>query len=95
MAEDKRATIEAQWRQIDSLALLSEALNFDFGSMPMDQPFTDEQLDNVFQQIAFYDASKHGIKNRLIANLWLSTPCEDCVEVANSCPLGQLLSEPL
>jgi len=47
MAEDKRALIEAQWKELDSLALLSEALNFDFGSKPMDEPFTEEELDNI------------------------------------------------
>lgn len=59
MAEDKRALIESQARQIDSLALLSEALNFDFGSMPMNQPFTDEQLDNI--------SGLRGILDRVVA----------------------------
>jgi FMN-dependent oxidoreductase (nitrilotriacetate monooxygenase family) len=47
MAEDKRAMIDKLARPIDSLALLSEALNFDFASKPMDQAFTDEELKNI------------------------------------------------
>ena len=47
MAEDKRAMIDKLARPIDALALLSEALNFDFASKPMDQPFTDEELKNI------------------------------------------------
>ena len=31
-------------KPVDGLALLSEALNFDFYSKPMDEPFTDEEL---------------------------------------------------
>ena len=47
IAEEKRATIEAQSRMVDQLALLSEALNYDFGSKPMDQPFTQAELDGI------------------------------------------------
>ena len=32
---------------IDQLALLSEGLNFDFGSKPMDEPFTQKELDSI------------------------------------------------
>jgi alkanesulfonate monooxygenase SsuD/methylene tetrahydromethanopterin reductase-like flavin-dependent oxidoreductase (luciferase family) len=38
-AEDKFALVDRLAQQIDSLALLSEALNFDFASKPMDEPF--------------------------------------------------------
>ncbi len=47
MAEDRRALIDSLSKPIDGLALLSEALNFDFGSKPMDEPFTDEELASV------------------------------------------------
>lgn len=47
MAEDKRALIDKMAKPIDALALLSEALNFDFASKPMDQPFTDEELKGI------------------------------------------------
>jgi FMN-dependent oxidoreductase (nitrilotriacetate monooxygenase family) len=47
IAEDKFAVIDKMAKPIDSLALLSEALNFDFASKPMDQPFTDDELKNI------------------------------------------------
>ena len=43
-AQDKRAVIEATAREIDALVLLSEVLNYDFASKPVDEPFTDEEL---------------------------------------------------
>ena len=46
-AEDRRAAIDKLPREIDSLSLLSEALNFDFLSKGMDEPFTDEELAGI------------------------------------------------
>ncbi|MEZ5907603.1 MAG: LLM class flavin-dependent oxidoreductase [Hyphomicrobiaceae bacterium] len=46
-AEDKFAFIEKLPIEQDSLMLLSEALNFDFGSKPLDEPFTDEELAGI------------------------------------------------
>ncbi|MEM1091981.1 MAG: LLM class flavin-dependent oxidoreductase [Pseudomonadota bacterium] len=46
-AEDKAALIESLAKPIDGLALLSEALNFDFGSKGLDEPFSDEELDAI------------------------------------------------
>ena len=46
-AEDKRALVDALAKPVDGLALLSEALNFDFGSKPLDEPFTDEEMANI------------------------------------------------
>jgi FMN-dependent oxidoreductase (nitrilotriacetate monooxygenase family) len=43
-AEDKFALIESLPLEVDSLMLLSEATNFDFGSKPLDEPFTDAEL---------------------------------------------------
>ena len=43
-AEDKFAFIETLPLEVDSLMLLSEATNFDFGSKPLDEPFTDAEL---------------------------------------------------
>jgi len=43
-AEDKRALLESLPKEIDSLLLLTEAMNFDFGSKPLDEPFTDDEL---------------------------------------------------
>lgn len=47
VAEDKAAYIDGLHRPIDSLALLSEALNFDFASKPMDEPFSDDELKGI------------------------------------------------
>ena len=46
-AEDKRALIDKLPLQIDSLSLLSEALNFDFASKGMDEAFTDEEMKAI------------------------------------------------
>ena len=47
IAEEKRAVADATMRDIDRLALLSEGLNFDFGSKPIDEPFTDAELESI------------------------------------------------
>lgn len=46
-AEDKRAFIEKLPNEVDSLSLLSEAINFDFASKGMDEPFTDEEIAGI------------------------------------------------
>ena len=46
-AEEKREYIRALAKPIDALVLLSEALNFDFGSKDMDSEFTDEELKKL------------------------------------------------
>jgi FMN-dependent oxidoreductase (nitrilotriacetate monooxygenase family) len=46
-AEDKAAYIEGLAHPLDSLALLSEALNFDFASRGLDEPLTDEDLRSI------------------------------------------------
>lgn len=46
-AEDKRAAIEKLPLEVDSLMLLSEALNFDFGAKPLDEPFTQAELASM------------------------------------------------
>jgi len=43
-AEEKREYIRALAKPIDAVVLLSEALNFDFGSKDMDSEFTDDEL---------------------------------------------------
>jgi len=43
-AEDKFALIERLPLEVDSLMLLSELTNFDFGAKPLDEPFTDDEL---------------------------------------------------
>src|SRR5580698_1217857 len=46
-AEDQMALTERLTPDIDALSLLSEAMNFDFASKGMDEPFTDDELDNI------------------------------------------------
>ncbi len=46
-AEDKRALLDKLPLEVDSLMLLSEALNFDFGSKPLDEPLTDAQMHGI------------------------------------------------
>jgi FMN-dependent oxidoreductase (nitrilotriacetate monooxygenase family) len=45
-AEDHAALIDSLPKDIDSLSLLSEVMNFDFARQPIDQPFTWEELDS-------------------------------------------------
>jgi alkanesulfonate monooxygenase SsuD/methylene tetrahydromethanopterin reductase-like flavin-dependent oxidoreductase (luciferase family) len=47
MAEDKLALLENLARPIDTLALLSEAVNFDFAAKGMDEPFSAEDLAGI------------------------------------------------
>ncbi|MGH7152965.1 MAG: LLM class flavin-dependent oxidoreductase [Acetobacteraceae bacterium] len=54
-AEDKMAVIEAGYREVDGLSLLSEALNFDFASKGMDETFTDEELAGMSGMQAMRD----------------------------------------
>ncbi|MFV0294918.1 MAG: NtaA/DmoA family FMN-dependent monooxygenase [Hyphomicrobiaceae bacterium] len=46
-AEDKRAFLDTLPMEVDSLMLLSENTNFDFGSKPIDEPFTQAELDSM------------------------------------------------
>lgn len=65
-AEDKRAFIEKLPIEVDSLLLLSEALNFDFGSKPIDEPFTDEEMNSI--------TGLHTIRDRVIAGSGKKNP---------------------
>ena len=47
VADDKYAYIDSLAKPIDGLALLSEALNFDFAKKNMDDPFSDEELEGI------------------------------------------------
>jgi FMN-dependent oxidoreductase (nitrilotriacetate monooxygenase family) len=46
-AAEKRALIEGLAKPIDGLALLSEVLNYDFGSKGMDEAFTNDELAGI------------------------------------------------
>ena len=46
-AEDKKAAYDRLPTDIDALSLLSEALNFDFASKGMDEPFSDAEMAGI------------------------------------------------
>jgi FMN-dependent oxidoreductase (nitrilotriacetate monooxygenase family) len=54
-AEDKAALIESLAEPMDTLTLLSEALNFDFATKAMDEPFSDDELANLSGLLAVRD----------------------------------------
>ena len=60
-AEDKLALIERLPLEVDSLMLLSENNNFDFGAKPIDEPFTQAELDAM--------SGSQGGKDRVIKTL--------------------------
>ncbi|MBM3141351.1 MAG: LLM class flavin-dependent oxidoreductase [Chloroflexi bacterium] len=61
----KKAAYDELPNEIDQLSLLSEALNFDFGSKDMDEPFSDEELAGISGMQAIRDGvlRRSGIKN--------------------------------
>ena len=59
-AEDKRAVLEELPIEADSLMLLSEVLNFDFGSKPLDEPFSDEELASMSGLQTYRDRAIQG-----------------------------------
>ena len=64
-AEDKVALIDKLPKEIDSLALLSEVLNFDFAKQPIDEPFTQEEMDSWTGVQGMRDRIKRELGNRL------------------------------
>jgi FMN-dependent oxidoreductase (nitrilotriacetate monooxygenase family) len=54
-AEDKMATISRLPMEIDALALLAEALNFDFAAKGIDEPFTTEELAGMQGMLGIRD----------------------------------------
>jgi len=54
-AEDKMATISKLPLEIDALSLLAEALNFDFASKGIDEPFTTEELTGMQGMLGIRD----------------------------------------
>nr|MCH9670647.1 NtaA/DmoA family FMN-dependent monooxygenase [Gammaproteobacteria bacterium] len=47
IAEEKATYIEGLAEGIDTLVLLSEVLNFDFATKPLDEPFSDAELASI------------------------------------------------
>ena len=75
VAEEKRAMIEALAVPEDSLTLLSEALNFDFGSVPFEQRLSDEQMGRIGINL--------GIKGRVVERCGTANPApKDFVEIS-------------
>jgi len=58
-AEDKRAFFDTLPNDVDSLSLLSEALNYDFGQKGLDEPFTDEDIASI--------SGMHTMRDRVMA----------------------------
>ncbi|MBV9249665.1 MAG: LLM class flavin-dependent oxidoreductase [Acetobacteraceae bacterium] len=54
-AEDKMALIDSLYREVDGLALLSEAMNFDFKKKGLDEPFTDQEIEGMSGMQAMRD----------------------------------------
>jgi FMN-dependent oxidoreductase (nitrilotriacetate monooxygenase family) len=54
-AEDKMATISKLPLEIDALSLLAEALNFDFASKGIDEPFTTAELKGMTGMLGIRD----------------------------------------
>ena len=54
-AEDRMAVIQKLPLEIDALSLLAEALNFDFGAKPIDEPLTTEELQGMQGMIGMRD----------------------------------------
>jgi FMN-dependent oxidoreductase (nitrilotriacetate monooxygenase family) len=54
-AEDKMAIIAKLPLEIDALSLLAEALNFDFASKGIDEPFTTEELEGMTGMLGIRD----------------------------------------
>jgi FMN-dependent oxidoreductase (nitrilotriacetate monooxygenase family) len=69
-AEDKKAAIDALVKPADSLGLLSEALNFDFATKKMHEPFTEEELKSITGLRAIVDrvVSSSGASNPTLAD---------------------------
>ncbi|MGE3536337.1 MAG: LLM class flavin-dependent oxidoreductase [Candidatus Tectimicrobiota bacterium] len=65
-AEDKMALNERLFEEVDALSLLSEAMNFDFASMGLDEPFTNEELALISGTLS--------LRDRVLAASGLSYP---------------------
>ena len=64
-AEDRMASLSKLQLEIDALSLLSEGLNFDFASKPIDEPLTADEINSMQGITAIRDSvlRKSGKKN--------------------------------
>jgi FMN-dependent oxidoreductase (nitrilotriacetate monooxygenase family) len=65
-AEDKMALVERLPLEIDQLSLLSEALNFDFATKGLDEPFSSAELASI--------SGLQSIRNRVLATSGKANP---------------------
>jgi FMN-dependent oxidoreductase (nitrilotriacetate monooxygenase family) len=73
-AQAQKAVVEASARPVDALVLISEVLNYDFGSKGYDEPFSDEELAGF---------SWHGFRERVVQYSGKKNPTvRDFVEVS-------------
>lgn len=73
-AQAQKAVVEASARPVDALVLISEVLNYDFGSKGYDEPFSDEELAGF---------SWHGFRERVVQHSGKKNPTvRDFVEVS-------------
>ncbi|MEM9683423.1 MAG: LLM class flavin-dependent oxidoreductase [Pseudomonadota bacterium] len=88
-AEDRKAAYDKLPNEIDQLSLLSEALNFDFATKGLDDPFSDEEIDSIQGMHTMRDrVLATGVKNPtvrdfmnitgrgLLNNAWVGGPKE-------------------
>jgi alkanesulfonate monooxygenase SsuD/methylene tetrahydromethanopterin reductase-like flavin-dependent oxidoreductase (luciferase family) len=88
-AEDRKAAYDKLTNDIDQLSLLSEALNFDFATKGMDEPFTDAEIAGIEGMQTMRDrVLATGVKNPtvrdfmtitgrgLLNNAWVGGPKE-------------------
>ncbi|HVY18007.1 MAG TPA: LLM class flavin-dependent oxidoreductase, partial [Rhodopila sp.] len=64
-AEDMAALVDSLPKEIDSLSLLSEVLNYDFSKQPIDEPFTQEEIDSWTGVQGMRDRIRRVLGNRL------------------------------
>ena len=63
-ADDKKAAYDKLPNEIDQLSLLSEALNFDFATKGLDEPFTDAEIAGISGMQSMRDrVLRSGVKN--------------------------------
>ncbi len=85
IAEEKFALADSLARPIDTLSLLSEAINFDFGSKGMDDAFTDAEMAAL--------SGMHGMRDRVIEGAGTKNPTvRDFVEYSGR---GRLREQPI
>ena len=85
IAEEKFALADSLARPIDTLSLLSEAINFDFGSKGMDEAFSDAEMAKL--------SGMHGMRDRVIQSSGKKNPTvRDFVEHSGR---GRLREQPV